>query len=94
MRKITLTNDFRRNRTSFENAKAAFIKFCKLKNLTERTIEFYEEDLMYLQNYVNAKYLDEIKKPVWIRHVVVPGITQDEAQLTQFGEFLKTLSKK
>mgnify|MGYP003320973249 CR=1 FL=1 len=60
MRKITLTNDFRRNRTSFENAKAAFIKFCKLKNLTERTIEFYEEDLMYLQNYVNAKYLDEI----------------------------------
>lgn len=39
-----------------------------------------------------AKYLDEIKKPVWIRHVVVPGITQDEAQLTQFGEFLKTLS--
>ena len=60
MRKITLTNDFIRNRTSFENAKAAFIKFCKLKNLTERTIEFYEEDLMYLQNYVNAKYLDEI----------------------------------
>lgn len=38
-----------------------------------------------------AKYLDEIKKPVWIRHVVVPGITQNEAQLTQFGEFLKTL---
>ena len=60
MRKITLTNDFIRNRTSFENAKAAFIKFCKLKNLTKRTIEFYEEDLMYLQNYVNAKYLDEI----------------------------------
>ena len=24
--------------------------------------------------------------------MVVPGITQDEAQLTQFGEFLKTLS--
>ena len=39
-----------------------------------------------------AKYLDEISKPVWIRHVVVPGITYDEEQLTQFGEFLKTLS--
>lgn len=39
-----------------------------------------------------AKYLDEMKKPVWIRHVVVPGITNNEEQLTKFGEFLKTLS--
>lgn len=39
-----------------------------------------------------ARYLDEIKKPVWIRHVVVPGITFVEAELKQFGEFLKTLS--
>lgn len=39
-----------------------------------------------------ARYLDEIKKPVWIRHVVVPGITFQEEQLTGVGEFLKTLS--
>ena len=39
-----------------------------------------------------ARYLDEIGKTVWIRHVVVPGITYDEAQLTKLGEFLKTLS--
>ena len=39
-----------------------------------------------------ARYLDERKKPVWIRHVVVPGITQKEEQLVQFGTFLKTLS--
>lgn len=39
-----------------------------------------------------ARYLDEIKKPVWIRHVVVPGITYEEVQLTQFGKFLNTLS--
>lgn len=39
-----------------------------------------------------ARYLDAIKKPVWIRHVVVPGITYNESQLTQMGEFLKTLS--
>ena len=36
--------------------------------------------------------VDKIKKPLWIRHVVVPGITYDDAQLTQLGEFLKTLS--
>ena len=39
-----------------------------------------------------ARYLDEIKKPVWIRHVVVPGITYQEEALKKFGEFLKTLS--
>ena len=60
MRKITLTNNFRQNRTSFEDAKTSFIKFCKLKNLTERTIEFYEEDLRYFCKYISAKYLDEI----------------------------------
>lgn len=38
-----------------------------------------------------ARYLDSIGKPVWIRHVVVPGITFDEAELTALGEFLKTL---
>ena len=38
-----------------------------------------------------AKYLDSIRKPVWIRHVVVPGITFDEKELTELGMFLKTL---
>ena len=39
-----------------------------------------------------AKYLEEKNVPVWIRHVVVPGITDDEAQLTRLGTFLGTLS--
>ena len=38
-----------------------------------------------------AKYLDSIGKPVWIRHVVVPGITFDEKELMELGLFLKTL---
>ena len=38
-----------------------------------------------------ARYLDSIGKPVWIRHVVVPGITFDEKELTELGLFLKTL---
>ena len=38
-----------------------------------------------------ARYLDSIGKPVWIRHVVVPGITFDEKDLTELGKFLKTL---
>lgn len=39
-----------------------------------------------------ARYLDEIGKPVWIRHVVVPGITYEDTSLANFGAFLKTLS--
>lgn len=39
-----------------------------------------------------AKYLDQIHKSVWIRHVVVPGITFDEFELKSLGKFLATLS--
>ena len=39
-----------------------------------------------------AKYLEEKQVDVWIRHVVVPGITDDEQLLTRLGTFLGTLS--
>ena len=39
-----------------------------------------------------AKYLEEKQIPVWIRHVLVPGITDDAALLTRLGTFLGTLS--
>lgn len=39
-----------------------------------------------------ARYLDEKQIPVWVRHVVVPGITDDPALLTRLGEFIGTLS--
>ena len=39
-----------------------------------------------------ARYLDEKQIPVWIRHVVVPGITDDQGQLARLGAFLGTLS--
>ena len=39
-----------------------------------------------------AQYLDEKNIPVWIRHVVVPGITDDPGLLTQLGTFLGTLN--
>ncbi len=39
-----------------------------------------------------AKYLYEIKKPVWIRHVLVPGITTHEDDLVGLGYFLGGLN--
>lgn len=38
-----------------------------------------------------ARYLSEKSKPVWIRHVVVPGITFNEGYLKELGKFLSSL---
>jgi pyruvate formate lyase activating enzyme len=38
-----------------------------------------------------AKYLSDIKKPVWIRHVLVPGITDREDFLEKLGDFISGL---
>lgn len=39
-----------------------------------------------------AHYLDEKEIPIWIRHVVVPGITDDADALRRLGQFIGTLS--
>ncbi len=38
-----------------------------------------------------ARYLSERNVPVWIRHVLVPGITDNEAYLHELASFLGTL---
>lgn len=35
-----------------------------------------------------ARYLNEKKVDMWIRHVIVPGITDDEKYLFELGEFI------
>ena len=37
------------------------------------------------------KYLDKINKPIWIRHVLVPGISDDETSLNGLKKFIDTL---
>lgn len=39
-----------------------------------------------------AKYLEKKGKDLWIRHVVVPGITYHEAYLKQLGRYIGTLT--
>ena len=38
-----------------------------------------------------ARYLDEIHKDVWIRHVLVPGYTDDDQALQRLSDFISTL---
>lgn len=37
------------------------------------------------------RYLDEIHKPIWIRHVLVPGISDDDGALIRTRDFIDTL---
>ena len=39
-----------------------------------------------------ARFLSEIGKPVWIRHVLVPGITDNEKDLVNLRQFIDTLT--
>ena len=38
-----------------------------------------------------ARYLEKKNVPLWIRHVLVPDITDDEGALSRLGEFIGTL---
>lgn len=85
-----------------DRSREAFAKIEKLMAVTDLVMldikHIEDEAHMSLTGQSNskilafAKYLDDIKKPVWIRHVVVPGITFQEDALKKLGEFLKTLS--
>lgn len=39
-----------------------------------------------------ARYLSNIGKPVWLRYVLVPGVTDDEPSLTALRQFISTLT--
>lgn len=39
-----------------------------------------------------ARYLNKINKPIWIRQVLIPGITDSEEDLLELKNFISTLS--
>lgn len=54
--------------------------------------EYFELTKVPLENTLKfAKYLDEIGKPTWIRHVLVPGITDRDDYLEKTADFVATL---
>ena len=79
-----------------------FEKFERLMSVTDTILldikHINEEEHRKLTRHSNknildcARYLSDIHKPVWIRHVLIPGITDKDEYLEQLSDFLSTLS--
>ena len=73
------------------------IKNLKLEIVKNFIKEINEEQHRIVTSQTNknilacAKYLSDIGKPVWIRHVLVPGLTDRDDDLIELGKFVKTL---
>lgn len=85
----------------FRNTPRYLKKFDKLMAVTDLVLldikEINEEQHKIVTSQTNknilacAKYLSDIGKPVWIRHVLVPGLTDRDDDLVELGKFVKTL---
>ena len=71
------------------------LKYTNLVLLDIKHIDDFEHKKLTGMSNINildfAKYLSEKNIAVWIRHVVVPSITDNEKFLYQLGKFLSTL---
>lgn len=86
----------------FRKSEPFFSKFRRLCDLTDLFLvdikHIDEEEHLKLTGQKNGNILDmlrflsDIKKPVWIRHVLVPGITDNDEALRRTRAFLQTLS--
>lgn len=78
-----------------------FVKFQQLMEVTDLILldlkVFDEEKHLALTGKSNrnildlARYLSDIGMPVWIRHVLVPGINDSDEDLKKLDTFLQTL---
>ena len=78
-----------------------FEKFQKLMQVTDLLLmdikHINEEEHIKLTGHTGKniiqmfRYLDQIKKPIWIRHVLTPGITDNDDYLVQTRDFIRSL---
>ena len=86
----------------FTHREPFFSKFCKLLD----SVDLFLADIKHIDSDEHRRltkhpnenildmlsFLSEQKKPVWIRHVLVPGVTDDDAFLRRTRRFIDTLS--
>lgn len=85
----------------FRNKPEYLVVFDKLLEVTDLVLldikEINEKQHIIVTKQTNknildcARYLSDKGVPVWIRHVLVPGLTDIDDDLKQLGDFVKTL---
>lgn len=85
----------------FTREEPFFSKFQELMKVTDLLLvdikHIEEEAHLALTGQPNAnildmiRYLDEIQKPIWVRHVLVPGINDEAEALQKLSKFLQSL---
>ena len=85
----------------FTRQEPFFTKFQQLMEVTDLVLlDIKHIDAQAHQNLTGcdnasilemAQYLSDIKKPVWIRHVLVPEKTADDAHLQRLDQFIRSL---
>ncbi|WP_455538201.1 pyruvate formate-lyase-activating protein [Terrisporobacter sp.] len=86
----------------FTRKEPFFSKFKELMEVTDLVMldlkQINEEQHKILTGWTNAnildmaRYLSEINKPMWIRHVLVPGGSDNDEQLIELDKFIKSLN--
>ena len=86
----------------FTRKEPFFSKFNELMKVTDLVMldikQINEAEHKVLTGWSNsnildmARYLSEINKPTWIRHVLVPGGSDNDEQLIKLDKFIKTLN--
>ncbi len=86
----------------FTMAEPFLSKFNELMKVTDLFMvdvkHINDEKHKYLTGHTNENilsminYLSENNKEMWIRHVLVPGFTDEESDLIELGNYIKTLN--
>ena len=87
---------FNINNVEFKNKVDKLLEFCDLVMLDIKHIDNDSHHKLTGHGNENilefAKYLSDKNIPVWIRHVLVPGINEDELTLKRLRDFIETLN--
>lgn len=70
MRRTTILNAQEVRRTTYKDAENAFMKHCKIKNLSPQTLDYYAENTRFFNANVPVKYIDEVTQEVFEDYIV------------------------
>ena len=65
MRRTKIKNAAELKRLTFGEAQKAFLQHCKVKNLSENTLEYYREDIAYFIGHIKCRFVHEVTMDVF-----------------------------